>query len=215
MLRVQTSSGRAYRRPFFCLSLFLIAAGSPLSFLRGPIFENIRRRRLPDECFPVCSGFCSLRNEELKSDTPTASRKRATAHPTQPTHACIPRRVSGRHRARDLRGRARQAFILVEQPFSIFRERKNEGPPFADSTVGARPAVTKIQILDHARHPPRGILAAVLEHPSPRQPAPHRAPRTHPEADNSPRQFPAFLGASTWGLVTSRQTFVRRRHSTP
>ena len=37
---------------------------------------------------------------------------------------------------------------LVEQPFSIFRERKNEGPPFADSTVGARPAVTKIQILD-------------------------------------------------------------------
>jgi hypothetical protein len=104
---------------------------------------------------------------------------------------------------------------LVERPFSIFRERKNEGPPFADSTVGARPAVTKIQILDHARHPPRGILAAVLEHPSPRQPAPHRAPRTHPEADNSPRQFPAFLGASPWGLVTSRQTFVRRRHSTP
>jgi hypothetical protein len=51
MLRVQTSSGRAYRRPFFCLSLFLIAAGSPLSFLRGPIFENIRRRRPPDECF--------------------------------------------------------------------------------------------------------------------------------------------------------------------
>jgi hypothetical protein len=57
---------------------------------------------------------------------------------------------------------------LVERPFSIFRERKNEWPPFADSTVGARPAVTKIQILDHARHPPRGILAAVLDHPSPR-----------------------------------------------
>jgi hypothetical protein len=37
---------------------------------------------------------------------------------------------------------------LVERPFSIFRERKNEKPPFADSTVGARPAVTKIQILD-------------------------------------------------------------------
>jgi hypothetical protein len=56
----------------------------------------------------------------------------------------------------------------------------------------------------------RGILRAVLGHPPQMPPAPHRAPRTHPEADNSPRQFPAFLGDSPCGLVTSRQAFVRR-----